>query len=261
MGLYLYGWMPAERGNSTWMTIKDLNPKNTVLSRKKCPFIEISWTCYFHLHLGRIIHPNFNKRHGLQWITSAPRKPECLKLNRSFQKSLVAHQAETMSFLLHNFPDAIFRRLLAESSNVFHEDVFFDGPSGEEKWILCKSPILGCYIPASKIKCWRVWQYKNDDTVHSCTITAPEKVMSNRLQLCGWHLNQFDGTGWFLRPSQGYTGIVQHFGHHTVLEESHMQSDPKYLAVWYVLATIRCYQISHHWSLNFLHIDIPQSSP
>lgn len=131
MGLYFDGWTPAERRNSTWMTVKDLNPENTVLSRKKCPFIEISWTGYFHLHLSRIIRPNFNKRHGLQWITSAPRKQEFqerLKLNRSFQKSLVAHQAETMSFLLHNFPDAIFRQLLAESSNVFYKDVFFWWP-------------------------------------------------------------------------------------------------------------------------------------
>lgn len=113
----------------------------------------------------------------------------------------MTHQTETMSFLLHNFPDAIFRRLLAKSSNVFHKDVFFDGPSGEEKWILCKSTILDCHIPASKIKRWRVWQYKNDDTVYSCSITAPENVMSNRLQHGGWHLNQYDGIGWFLRPS------------------------------------------------------------
>lgn len=125
--------MPTEKGDSIWMIIKDLNPENTVLSRKKCPFIEISWTCYFHLHLGGIIRPNFNKRHGLQWITSAPRKPKYRKLNSSPQKSLVAHQIQTISFLLHNFPDAIFRRLLAESSNVFRDDVFFDGPSGEKK--------------------------------------------------------------------------------------------------------------------------------
>lgn len=232
-------FLRLKRGNSTWTTIKDLNPENTVLSTKKCSFIEISWTCYFHLHLSRIIRPNFNKLHSLQWITSTLRKPECLKLNRSFQKSL-----------FHNFPDAILRQLLAESSNVFHKDVFFDSPTGEEKWILCKSPILGCHIPATKIKCWRVWQYKNDDTVYSCSITAPQKVMSNRQQLCGRHLNQYDGIGWFLRPSHD-TGmaILQHFGHHAVLDESCMQSGPKYLAVWYVLATVMCYQILQQLSL------------
>lgn len=48
------------------MIIKDLNPKDAALSRKKRPFIGISWTCYFHLHLGQIIRANFNKSHSLQ---------------------------------------------------------------------------------------------------------------------------------------------------------------------------------------------------
>lgn len=151
------------------MTIKDLHPENTVLRRKKCPFIEISWTCYFHLHLGRIIRPN------LQWSRS-PVNHECSEEKRNAKnwtglfRKVLWHINLRLSYILQKFPDAIFRR-----RNVFHEDVFFDGPSGEEKWILCKSTILEFHVPASKVKSWRVRRYKNDDTVYCWGVTAESR--------------------------------------------------------------------------------------
>lgn len=152
MGLYFYGWMPAERGNSTWMTIKDLNPENTVLRRKKCPSIEISWTRYFHLHLGRIIRPNFNKRHGLQWLTSAPRKPECLKkLKGSFQKKS-AHQAETMSFPFTQFPRCNIQVVVSREQQCFPQRCLFLMAPPERKNGFCvKAPFWSTIYQPQKL--------------------------------------------------------------------------------------------------------------
>lgn len=85
------------------MIIKDLNPKDAALSGKKRCFIEISWTCYFHLHLGQIIRANLKK-------SQSP-------VNH------VNHVDYFFSFT--QFPRCNSRPVVSREQQYFQDDVFF----------------------------------------------------------------------------------------------------------------------------------------
>lgn len=119
------------------MIIKDLNRKDAALNRKKRPFIEISWTCYFHLHLGRIIRANFNKSHRAE---IAETKPLC-----SGKTGGTSDRDYFFSFT--QFPRCNSKPVVSREQQCFQDDAFFFyGPSGEEKW--SENPILESHIPA-----------------------------------------------------------------------------------------------------------------